>query len=505
MRHSFFVLFFFLGLQFSTAQTLSLKIVDANTGDNIPYANIKVNDTANLISNAEGNFTLSENNSADATVLVISYLGYAPLQTTLGALKNQAYVIRLTPGIVELDTLTIANVKPNADSIMAAVKRNLKVNYKSNGAALKDQLFMRDSHAFIPAKINIEITKSTGFTKQQLKTTNADLQTFSSKLLKQPPHEYKDILGNYYTTLVKKNDKNVYIPRFEVIKATTLKNGGDAVSLDDMKQMAENIFLKHLDTNKYYRIKSGLFGSRDTISLKEGFHEKKDKAVPETNLTKSKSNLMTFMYRNNLLQSEKFDFLSKLDWYNYTYEGKIYKSDEDYVYIIKFTPDKGKAKYSGKLYISVSDYAVVRCDYTLAEGKTLSSFNMKFLLGVKSAENLCKGTIIYKKNPVGTGYYLHYATLETGQYFYVNRPLKFIELSDTEKEVVAFDLKVEGNMNTKTEFLNLNRSQSTDSEVESIKENDFKYTSLKRYDPTLWKDYSVIEPLEAMKQLKAEE
>lgn len=505
MRQSLFVLFFILSLQANFAQSISLKIVDANTGDNIPYANIKVDDATNLISNAEGNFTLSEKNSVETTVLVISYLGYAPIQTTLGALKNQEYLIKLQPGIVALDTLTISNVKPNADSIIAAVKKNLKVNYKGNGAALKEQLFMRDSHAFIPAKINIEITKSTGFTKQQLKATNADLQTFTAKLLKQPPHEFKDILGNYYTALLKKNDKTVFVPRFEVIKATTLKNGGDAVSLDDMKQMAENIFLKHLDTNKYYRIKSGLFGSRDTISLKEGFHEKKDKTIPETNLTKSKSNLMNFMYRNNLLQGEKFDFLSKLDWYDYAYEGKIYKSDEDYVYVIRFTPNKGKAKYSGKLYVSVSDYAVVRCDYALAEGKTLSGFNMKFLLGVKTAENVSKGTIIYKKNPAGAGYYLHYAAMETGQYFYINRPLKFIELSNTEKEVVAFDLKIEGDMNTKTEFLNLNRSQSTESEVENTKETDFKYTALKRYDPTLWKDYSVIEPLEAMKQLKAEE
>jgi hypothetical protein len=39
--------------------------------ESIPYANIKVNETENLVSNAEGYFTLSENNSRDETVLSV--------------------------------------------------------------------------------------------------------------------------------------------------------------------------------------------------------------------------------------------------------------------------------------------------------------------------------------------------------------------------------------------------------------------------------------------------
>jgi hypothetical protein len=263
--------------------------------------------------------------------------------------------------------------------------------------------------------------------------------------------------------------------------------------------------MQHLDKNKYYRVKSGWFGSRDTISLKKGFSMGTGSKKPvETPLTKSKSDLMTFLYRNNFMQNEKFEFLTELDDYKYTYEGRVYKSDDDYVYIVSFSPDRRSAKYTGKLYISVDDYAIVRCDYALAEGKTLSGFNMKFLLGVKSSENVSKGTIMYKKNPEGAGYYLHYASMETGQYLYINRPLKFIELSEEEGQV-AFDFTVEGNMNTKTEYLNMSRAQTTNAAAEQLKEPEFTVTTLKRYDPSIWKDYSVIEPLNAMKQLKAEE
>jgi hypothetical protein len=503
-------LFSFLLLLFAhtigTAQTTSIKIVDAATGEAIPYANIMVNTTENLVSNAEGNFTLSQNNISDNTPIVVSYIGYAPAQTTVGSLKDLDNTIKLLPGIVELDEVHVSNVRPNIDSIMAAVKRNLKVHYKGNGLAFKDQLFVRTGSGFYPKKMDIEITKSTGYSKQQLKESNSELRTFTNKLIQHPPYGFNDMLCNYYTALVEKDGKKVFVPRLEVIKATTLKNGDQPIDLDNIDDMGKKVFMQHLDKNKYYRIKSGWFGSRDTISLKKGFSigGGSKKQPVETPLAKSKSDLMNFLYRNNFMQNEKFEFLTELDDYNYTYEGRVYKSDDDYVYVVSFSPDRRSAKYTGKLYISVDDYAIVRCDYNLAEGKTLSGFNMKFLLGVKSSENVSKGTIMYKKNPEGAGYYLHYASMETGQYLYINRPLKFIELSKEEGQV-AFDFTVEGNINTKTEYLNMSRVQTTDAAVEQQKEPEFTVTTLKRYDPSIWKDYSVIEPLNAMKQLKAEE
>jgi hypothetical protein len=59
--------------------------------ESIPYANIKVNETENLVSNAEGYFTLSENNSRDETVLSVSYLGFVNRQLTVSELKRLNY------------------------------------------------------------------------------------------------------------------------------------------------------------------------------------------------------------------------------------------------------------------------------------------------------------------------------------------------------------------------------------------------------------------------------
>jgi hypothetical protein len=69
------------------AQNIKGKIIDANR-ESIPYANIKVNETENLVSNAEGYFMLSENNSRDETVLSVSYLGFVNRQLTVSELKD---------------------------------------------------------------------------------------------------------------------------------------------------------------------------------------------------------------------------------------------------------------------------------------------------------------------------------------------------------------------------------------------------------------------------------
>jgi len=260
-----------------------------------------------------------------------------------------------------------------------------------------------------------------------------------------------------------------------------------------------------LDTTKYYRIKSGWFGSRDTISLRKDFNKKKKKKQKKSELTSTKGNISTFMAENNFLYGGKMDFVSKTELYEYAYEGAMYSNQNEFVYVLSFKPKKSKAKYTGKLYVSESDYAVVRADYNLAKGKKLGGINLKLLLGVKASENVSKGTVIFKPRPSGNGYYLQYASTETGQYFYVNRPLKFIELTDDDRDVVALDIKVEGDMSEKMEFLNISQSEISQNALESTKEEEFEYIRLKKYDPKIWKDYTAIEPLEEMKQFKVVE
>ena len=495
----FFILFVH---QLGFAQDVTGKIIDGTTSETIPYANIQINGSQSLISNADGYFSVPENNNENGSILEISYLGYVTQTITLDQLKSQQNIIRLQPGVFELADVNVSDIKPNPYSIMATVKENLNRNYKREAQSLKEVLFYREEKSFSPTKMDMEITKSTGFTKDNLKLANAEIASFSSKILSYPPKEYTDIFCNYYSNIKTQNDKRVFSSRLDVVKATKLKDEDRSADVDDLQQTATKIALKHLDTTKYYRIKSGLFGLRDSISLQKDFYKRKLNKENKNQAALSKRTLENFISKNNFLQNSKLDFVSQYELYHYEYEGAIYSNENEFVYVLKFKPKKSKAKYTGKLYISETDYGVVRADYALSENKTVKGFNMKFLLGIKSSENLSKGTLIFNRNANGVGYYLRYASKERGVYFYVNRPLKFIEMTNEEKDVLALDIKIEGNTFHKKEIMTISNTEITDNAFVASKEKDFKFIPIKQYDPKLWKGISTIEPLEEMKQFK---
>ena len=498
-----FIFLLLLAVQLqSFAQNITAKIVDAQNNEPLPYANIRINGSTDLISNNEGYFNISENGLEEASVLKISFIGYISKQLTYAELKNQNFLILLTPASFEIDNITISNKKPDPYQIIAEVKNRLKENYKHHQTATKSKLFFRESSAFKPSKLDLDITKSTGFNKNQLKEANADLKKFSNKLTNKPTQEFKDILCNYYYgKAVNKENKTYFYPKMEVIKATNIKGDGTTTSLEDFEKSGAELLLKHLDTTKFYRVKSGLFGSRDTVTLNNSY-KKKNKKKTTSKLTSTKISLQTFLAEQQF-NSNKLDFITKSDLYTYTYGGSIFNdANNEIIYILKFAPKKSKAIFTGTLFINESDYAVIKCNYELAEGKKVNGFNMKFLLGIKASENVSKGTILFKKDAQLKYYQLHYAYEESGQYFYINRPLKFIELTKEERDVVALDIKVEGNSITKTELLNITKSEISDADFENFKETDFNFIQLKRYDPAIWQNHVSIEPLEAMKQYR---
>lgn len=499
MIRTLFYLLTLLGCQIAIAQNFTVHITDSKNGENIAYANIKTNEKLAFISNAEGYFSISESIKSDDSLLTISHLGYLERKITIGELKAQNNTILLEPIAFELETVYISNEKPDAYKIMNKVKQNLQANYPNDKLPSKQLFFLRESNSLKPIKLNIEITKSSGYTKKGLLDTNVDLNVFTSKLKSHPPVEFKDILCNQYRA-ANQNKKAITSNKLEVLKATILKNGDQSVEIPDMKQIIENIVLKHIDTTKYYRFKSGLFGSRDTISFRKNFNDKKNETT-KRKLSSTKTNLLSIMSQNNFIDNDKLNFVTNPALYNYEYVGKINYDQDESVYVLKFKPRKYRAKYVGKLYVSATDYAVLRCDYNLIDEETLGGLNMKFLLGIKTIVNKSKGTVIFKKKTNNGGYYLHYFAMETGRYLYINRPLKLIELTNSEKDVAAFDFEIEGNETNKTEFLNVSSSTINQASFENFKEKEFKYITLKRYDPTIWKDYITLEPLEEMKQI----
>lgn len=487
----------------ASAQNKVATVVDANSGETIPYANIKIGTSLNTVSNSDGKFSIATGPDEEQKVITVSYIGYESKEMTLANLQKLDFVIKLKPGVYELTNVDVSDKKEDANSIMAKVKANLKENYTASDSPLKNTIFLREESNFKTKQLKIEVEKSTGFSKSKLKDVNAEISSFISKTTKNPPREFKDFLGVYSAQLTMKDGKSVNSSKLNVLKATKIKDESKSTSIEDLEKTFSSLFFKHLDTTKFYRIKSGWIGSRDTVSFSKAYNakKKKDPKKPVSkNVAGAKAELINTHNETHPVYGAITEFMRNTDWYTYTSDGAIFTPDYKLVYVIKFQPKKSKASYEGTLYVSENDYAVVKATYALAKGKTLSGVNLKWLLGIKFRDDLSSGTLIYKENPETKKYYLQYANQQDGQYFYLNRPLKFIELTEGDGQVLALDIKAEGQILNKREYLNLEQKEISKTAFEQMKETDFNYLALKRYDPNIYKEFTTLEPAAEMKQ-----
>ena len=125
-------------------------------------------------------------------------------------------------------------------------------------------------------------------------------------------------------------------------------------------------------------------------------------------------------------------------------------------------------------------------------------------MGVKYIENVRKGTIMFQKDSANI-YQPQYIKYEEGRYFYVSRPLKFIENSP-EKNKTSFDFTIEGNIMTKQELLLNGSTKITLDVFDTLKEEkNVPYVKLSQYDATIWSKDQTLEPLQEMKEFKGEE
>lgn len=476
------------------AQTVTGQILDSKTKEVISFATIQFGENDGVVSNAEGFFTLNIEKLNVTKSITVSYLGYQTETLTVDQLNANNNIIYLKEAVNQLDTVYITNKFPSVDSILKMVNRNLSKNH--NTTLSKHSIFTRETAFFKPSKIDIEIEKSSGFKKSQLESSNKQLDSLTRSLTtKQPSQTFTDILSDFYISETNQS-------KMDVVKATKLFDVNNQNHFDDIQKKSTTIILKHLDVDKTYKLKSGLFKIEDSLSLKS--NETKKDTANNNQLVHLKDETHKFFMSNQFGASSFLDFVLDTSLYDYTIED-VTNYEGEFVYVIGFKPKKRKANYIGKLYISESDYAVLKVDYAYAEGKTGEKLNLKFLLGVKFVENQHKGNILFRKNSETSVYYPYYINQEIQQYVYLHRPLKFIE-NGGDKNKVGFDFKVEGHMIEKMEYLNLGHTSISGSDFNAIKEaKTVDYQKLNKYDASIWKGFNAIEPLEEMKQFKVEE
>lgn len=471
------------------SQTVTAQLIDKATQKPIPFAAIKTAEFSGVISNEEGFFTLNDSN--DDVRITISCLGYKNKTIAIQEIKNQKFRIVLEESINELNTVFISSKKPNADSIVAKARQNISKNY--NTKLYKHEIFSRETAYMDFDRLDFEIEKASHVKKKNLESANKSMDSLSKAIINSKTKHFKDFKGTLFVDDSIKTKLNIQ-------KATELLDQKNNLTIEEVQSRAQHIILKYLDTTLTYNLKTGLFKIEDSLSLKDENKKKHNKNEYQVKDLNSRT--------NNLLKRAQFydnSMLSKIldkDLYDYNFADVSYFNNE-LIYIINYKPKRSKSKYTGKLFIANDTYAITKVDFEFADGKRGEKLNLKLILGVKYIENIRKGTIIFQKDTLNT-YQPQYIKYEEGRYFYVSRPLTFIENS-SKKNKTSFDFTIEGNMMTKQELL-LNQSTKITLDVfdKLAEEKTVPYLKLNKYDSKIWGQDQTLEPLTEMKEFKGD-
>lgn len=469
-----------------TSQNITAKLVDKNNETPIPYATIKTGEFNGVISNEEGYFSLNLEDIETKTI-TISCMGYQSKTLNIATIKAYGFVIYLKEAMNQLSEVYISNKRPNADSIIAKVKAKLNENYDIN--LNKYNIFYRGTDYANFKSLDFEIEKASHVKSKNLKKANTSLDALSKHIISSNIIHFSDFKGEL-SSLDKDSSKLV------VNKATKLIDHKNDFSIEAVQEKAQKLVLKYLDTTKTYKIKTGLFKIEDSLSLKD--KDLKDDEKSEYDVSHLKNTTSSLLRKSMFVGHSFLKTILDPKLYDYTFEDVGYNND-DLTYIISYKPRKGKAKFTGKLFISDENYAITKVDYKYYESRHGEKLNLKFILGIKFIENVSEGTYIYEKNSENK-YHPKYIKRIKGAYFYVNRNLKLIENS-REKNKVSFSFKIEGDNRNKEEILFTEVNNITLEDFALIKQEKVApYKLLKAFEKATWQNEETLEPLEEMKR-----
>lgn len=490
-KHLLSFLLFFFGCAAIHTQVINGKIISNTSNKPIYRAAIVTNLKTGTESDKQGEFELQIKN---VKTITFSCLGYNSKTITIENLKKQQYIITLVENINQLDEIQLNLSKINLDSLLVKTQRSMKNNYITEPAL--NHFYAREYSEIDFKKLELALEKSTLLNKKSKKLAEKELEAYARNLSESNPKvtlEYNGVLKSQkqYSEKLK---REFNISKIDTIEGITFMNNDKNITIETAQKDLQNIVLKHLDTNKTYKISSGLFRIEDSLSIKDIIKETDSLATDnsfDVNTTKyyySDAIRNATFFKNNTQKN----FLSR-KFYEHYLEKNEYLGSKLF-YVVRFYPKKSKAKFSGKFYIDPKDYSLAKISYSFAEGKKGMNVNLKWILGIKASENMNTATIYYEKNEQNK-LYVAYFKETLGNYAYVHRPIKFKENSK-EKQKAKFDIKIEVNVLSTREVLLSNVTSIDKFKVKPRKKNDpikkVPYLSKTDYQNKDWKNRQFV-------------
>jgi hypothetical protein len=346
-------------------------------------------------------------------------------------------------------------------------------------------------------KLELDLKSSYILSRKNRKLTQNELEQFSNQVQDQNlefSKEFSGVVSSKKITTKKTNkefriyniDSVIGYKKNEIIKNLTIHN---------IQEKLQTIVLKHLNKDKTYKIKTGLFKIKDSLSFKKvseiNDSIEKDNSYNKPRITDYKRETDI----NGLFLSRKneFNFFNR-KYYNHKLEKNEFLGTHKY-YVISFDPRKSKAKFAGKVYINSSDFTFKKVIYKYAKGRRGDHINLKWALGIKYSENEKSSVLFYEKEKTGKVYTSYYKN-SFKNYAYIDRPIKFVENSK-EKKKVKFNIKVEVVVSENIETLLYNTEFIKKESIRNYTKEDFirlkEYISEGEYELSPWKNRNLIE------------
>ena len=452
----------------------------------LPYTNIIVkSQNRGVITNEKGDFLLNISNLKETDSIWFQYIGYTTKKLTINQLTTNSTVL-LKQEVYAMNEVLITNKLTDPKKIIKKVLKNKDINYASS--THKNQTFIRDRYITDIKKFNIEFNKSTieGLDRDMIKSFEESVPKHSTS--------YSDFLGYIYAD---KNEDDELELKVDPIKMVKLKEENIA-ELNKIEKLFDSLF-KSTGEKEYWKIKSGIFGSKIDVSedIENDTLDEKDTQKLEYLNRGTKYKLRYTNFENK----KQWDFLHKTNNYSYTIKGLTQENGED-IYIIDFSPQKD-GKYEGRLYISVVTSALIRADYQYAPNKIGKDIH---LLGVGFTETEFKGSIYFEK--INDTYELKYFSTKYITEVSLNRKFALQKkqnkfLFDKNLNEIKARFKMIAKNETTTEFMVVENQNISKSDFDNFKEKErLKVIYVDLFDKNLWKDYDIIEPTQQMRTYK---
>ncbi len=482
-----------------SAQTYSSRLLDAKTKKGIPYATVEYGKNQGVITNEEGTFSFSiEQTQNTLDSVYVSSMGYSKKGLAWEALKDS--VILLQPEAIKLNSVYVFDEELNVEDIVERMKERLPQNINTD--ALKQRYFLRQSVFGNIQKVDF------GFEKSSIEELNKELIDSIAMAIPRNSYHYTETLGDFYKT-----DKAYKV---NVLKAAELYDKKDIGSFEDLGKRMEVMFKRNIKPDSYLKIKSGIFSEKvqveemmeDLASDEENSEnaealEKEIERDTVSGVVEGQKHIFDELLTEVFYQEDtKLDIIDKTRKYEFELAGYT-DIDDMGVYVIDFKP-KGGADFKGRVYINIEDYAVMRIEFENL--KNLRNFR---LLGIFYRETLYKGSMQFAKLSNGK-YDLTFADFNFGRWFRFDRPLDVIEKNKNVKgrrKQNELKLNIDFRMtNTnKWELVVFENTLIDQGQFDNFKEDkSIKATYMPSYNPEFWDGYTIMEPNQAIKSFSVE-